>query len=118
VPEQERIADSPLYVGDMLLYPNLSAAVQRGVDKELAFYLTVYVPDPNTRRSATIDLLQNGKVLDTVPLELEQPDIERRIRQVGRVPVERLAAGSYQLRIAIRQGSTTISRTSQFRVTG
>jgi VWFA-related protein len=118
VPEQERIADSPLYVGDMLLYPNLSAAVQRGVDKELAFYLTVYVPDPNTRRSATIDLLQNGKVLDTVPLELEQPDTERRIRQVGRVPVERLAAGSYQLRIAIRQGSTTISRTSQFRVTG
>ena len=80
VPESERISDSPLYVGDTLLYPNLAASLKHAVDKELGFYLTVYVPDANAQQTATVDLIQNGAVLARLPLELEHPDAERRIR--------------------------------------
>jgi hypothetical protein len=55
-------------------------------------------------------------VLARLPLELEHPDAERRIRQVGRLPIDQLAAGSYELRVVVHQGSTTVSRTSQFRI--
>jgi VWFA-related protein len=116
VPESERISDSPLYVGDTLLYPNLAASLKHAVDKELGFYLTVYVPDANAQQTATVDLIQNGAVLARLPLELEHPDAERRIRQVGRLPIDQLAAGSYELRVVVHQGSTTVSRTSQFRI--
>jgi hypothetical protein len=116
VPAGERITDSPLYVGDTLLYPDLAASLKRSVDKELGFYLTVYVPDANAQQTATVDLIQNGAVLARLPLELEPPDAERRIRQVGRLPIDQLAAGSYELRVVVHQGDTTVSRTSQFRI--
>jgi VWFA-related protein len=118
VPEGERIPESPLYVDDMLLYPNLGTAMKQGIDKELAFYLTAYVPDPSVSSAATVELVQNGKVIARVPLELAKPDAERRIRQLGRVSIEQLAAGSYELRVGVRQGNTTVRRTAQFRVTG
>ena len=71
----------------------------------MGFYLTVYVPDANAQQTATVDLIQNGAVLARLPLELEHPDAERRIRQVGRLPIDQLAAGSYELRVVVHQGN-------------
>jgi hypothetical protein len=116
VPEAERISDSPLYVGDTLLYPNLGTSLVRGIDKELGFYFAVYLPASGPGPSATLDLLANGRELASVRLQLDEPNVQRRIQQVGRIPIEALAAGSYELRINVQQGNTRVAETAQFRI--
>ena len=45
-----------------------------------------------------------GKPLAQVPLPLDAPDASGRIQQVGRLPVDALAPGTYQLRAIVKQG--------------
>src|SRR5688500_15383333 len=117
VPESERITGSPLYVGDMLLYPNLGLPLKRG-EKELAFYFTAYVPAAGAGdAAASLELLQNAKPLAQVDLQVAAPDAQRRIQQVGRIPIEQLPAGTYELRVAVRQGTMSVSQAVPFRVT-
>jgi VWFA-related protein len=116
VPEGERIADSPLYVDDMLLYPNLGHSLKPGADKELGFYFTAYLPETTTRPVAALELLQNAKVLAQVPLELAAPTPQQTLTQVGRIPVDQLKPGTYELRVTLNQGKSIVSRTATFRV--
>lgn len=118
VPEADRLPGSPLYVGDMLVYPNLGTALKRGVDKELPFYFTAYLPKSGGSASATLELLHNARPLARVPLRLQEPDAERRIQQISRIPVEELEPGTYELRVTVRQGGRAVSHTAPFRVTG
>ena len=117
VPEAERISDSPLYMGDTLLYPNLGTPLAQG-EKELGFYFTAYLPPSGPDASAAMTLVKNGQVVASVPLPLEKPDAQRRIRQLGRIPTEQLAAGNYELRVSVQQGNTHVSETAPFRVAG
>lgn len=116
VPETERITDSPLYVGDMLLYPNLGHSLKHGEDKELGFYFTAYLPETRTPARAALELLQNAKPLAQVPLELAPPTPQQTVTQVGRIPVDQLAPGRYELRVTVTQGDTIVSRTATFRI--
>jgi hypothetical protein len=117
VPESEQITGSPLYVGDTLLYPNLGMPLQKGVDKELGFYFTVYLPPDGGDATAALELLQNAKPLAHVELQLAAPDAERRIQQVSRIPIDQLHAGTYELRIVVRHTQGYVSQTALFRVT-
>jgi hypothetical protein len=117
VPESNRIPDSPLYLGDTLLYPNLGTELRRGTDRELGFYFTAYVPDGSDAANAVLDLLQNGKLVAQVPLQLAPVDAQGRIQQVSRIPLDQLTAGAYELRIVVRAKGTAVSRTAQFRIT-
>jgi VWFA-related protein len=117
VPAADRLPGSPLYVGDTLVYPNLGAALKHGVDKELPFYFTAYLPRSGGDASATLELLHNARAVAKVPLELDTPDAERRIQQLSRIPVEQLEPGTYELRVTVRQGSSAVSHTATFRVT-
>jgi VWFA-related protein len=116
VPETERVATNPLYVGDTLLYPNLGAPLKRGLDKEVGFYFAAYVLASGGDAKAVLELLLNAKPLAQVPLDLAAPDAEHRIQQVSRIPIEQLAAGTYELRVTVHQGSTSASQTTSFRV--
>jgi VWFA-related protein len=116
VPASEKITGSPLYVGDTLLYPNLGVALKRGVDKELGFYFAAYLPDGDGEAKANLELLQNARPLARVDLELAAPDAERRIQQVSRIPIDQLTAGTYELRVIVRQGQTAVSQSTTFRV--
>jgi hypothetical protein len=116
VPETERVATNPLYVGDTLIYPNLGASLKRGLDKEVGFYFAAYVLASGGDAKAVLELLLNAKTLAQVPLDLAAPDAEHRIQQVSRIPIEQLAAGTYELRVTVHQGSTSASQTTSFRV--
>jgi hypothetical protein len=117
VPESEKITGSPLYVGDTLLYPNLGQPLKKGADKELGFYFAAYLAsDGGAAPSANLELLQNAQPLARVNLELAAPDAERRIQQVSRIPIEQLNAGTYELRVIVRQGSAAVSQSVPFRV--
>ena len=119
VPADQRPSDNPLFVGDMLLYPNLGAPLRRGTDRELAFFFTAYPGGGTaTELSGTIELLQDAKVVARAPMALETPDAQGRIQQVSRLPIAALEPGRYQLRVLVRQGSTTVAQATEFRIVG
>jgi VWFA-related protein len=115
VSESDGLAGNPLCVGDTLLYPNLGTPLRAGVDKELPFFFTVYL-GAGGKATASLEVLQNARPLATVPLELGEPDSSRRIQQVSRIPIDQLAAGTYELRVTVRQGTTGVTHTAPFRI--
>ena len=114
LPENERSSDNPFVVGEMLLYPNLGTPLSKAQATELAFFFTVY---PGTKApSANLELMQNGKMLAQLPLELNAADASGRIQQVGRFPLESLAPGTYDLRVVVSDGAAPQVRSVLVRI--
>ena len=89
---------SPLAVGKTLLYPNLGEPIVNSASRELPFYFTLY---GNTAgMTASAELLRDGQVLASAPIQLESSNGPR-VQHVGRFPVGKLPAGTYQLRIKV-----------------
>jgi VWFA-related protein len=119
VPEADRIAGSPLYVGDQLLYPSMGEPFSKTSSKELPFYFVAY-PEAGGgagETKATLELLSNGKQVAQAPLELTRADDKGRIAQLGRIPIDALQPGAYELRVTLRQGQHSASRALTFKVT-
>jgi VWFA-related protein len=116
VPETDRLPGSPLYVGDRLLYPNLGAPMSKGSRRELAFYFAAYTQTDGGAVTAKLELLSGGTPLAQVPLTLSEPDATGRIAQLGRLPLEPLAPGRYDLIVSVTQHGATASGRLTFRL--
>jgi hypothetical protein len=112
---KDRRTDNPLLVNDILVYPNLGEAVSRK-SKEVGFFVTVYPAAGGPAPQATLQLLGNGKPLAEQPLPLAAADAQGRIQQTGRLPIDQLAPGTYDLRVVVQQGSTRLSRSTLLRI--
>jgi len=117
VSEADRPADNPFLVGDLLLYPNLGTPLAKAQAKELAFFFTVY-PAGGTKPSAVLELMQNGKLLAQSPLPLDDADADGRIQQVGRLPLDALTPGTYDLRVVVTDGTSPQLRSVLVRIAG
>jgi hypothetical protein len=115
VPEKDRRKDNPFLVNDVIVYPSLGEPISKKM-KEVGFFFTVY-PAASGAPEAVLDLIQNGKSLGQLPLQLAAADRGGRIQQTGRVPIDQLAPGTYELRVVVKQGSTQIARTTLLRIT-
>jgi VWFA-related protein len=115
--EGDRPADNPFLVGDLLLYPNLGTPLPKSEAKELAFFFTIY-PGGAAKPTAVLELMQNGKLLAQSPLPLEAADASGRIQQVGRLPLETLAPGTYDLRVVVSDGAAPQMRSVLVRIAG
>ncbi len=115
VAEADRPADNPFLVGDLLLYPNLGTPLPKAQNKELAFFFTIY-PGAAAKPTAVLELMQNGKLLAQSPLPLEAADASGRIQQVGRLPLETLAPGTYDLRVVVTDGTAPQMRSVLVRI--
>jgi VWFA-related protein len=113
VPEGEP-RTGPLFVKDVLIYPNLGDEVSRAA-KELGFFFTVY-PAAGAAPQALLELIQNGKALAQVPLPLDAADPSGQIQQVGRLPIGEIPAGTYELRVIVKQGSEQVFRSAMLHV--
>ena len=107
---------NPLYVDDMLLYPNGGEPFSRAGHKELTFFYTVYPGATDGTLTANVELQHNGRVLAKMPVELNKIDAQGRIQQVGRLPLTPLAPGTYQLHVVVGDGGSTLERTAYFQV--
>jgi VWFA-related protein len=101
----------PLYVGNMLLYPNLGEAIQKSTDAELPFYFTLYGNVHDAK--ATAELLRNGLAIAQTPLQLPPPTGSR-VQEVARMPIGALPAGTYELRIRVTAGNQEVARSAFF----
>ena len=117
VDEKERRADNPLLVNDTVLFPNLGEPLSKAAAREVGFFFTIYPVPGGPAPDAAIELLQNGQFMARVPLSLSQPDAAGRIQQVGRLPLEPLAPGTYELRAIVQEGNAQMIRSTLLRVT-
>jgi VWFA-related protein len=115
VAENERQNDNPLFVNDVVLFPNLGEPVSKG-SKEVGFYFAIYPGAAKATPEAAIELLQNGVLLARVPMPQNAPDESQRIAQAGRLPLEQLTPGTYELRAVVKQGTEQVSRSTILRV--
>jgi VWFA-related protein len=99
----DRPADNPFLVGEQLLYPDLVGSLSKAQAKELAFFFTIYTGSGD-KPTAVLELMQNGKLLAQSPLPLEPADGAGRIQQVGRLPLDSIAPGTYDLRVIVNDG--------------
>jgi VWFA-related protein len=113
----DRDAQNPLYVGDLLLYPDIGLPVRRPDDKELAFFFTAY-GKPGEHANARLDLLSQGRVVSSVPLALEAFDEQGRLPRLQRITIEALPPGVYQLRVRVDDRTGSDSKTATFRMEG
>lgn len=107
---------NPLYVGELLFYPNAGEPVSRAGDRQVVFYYTVYPGAGFTSLEAEVELQRNGRVITRIPMTMGEPDGLGRVQQVGRLPLAPLTPGTYELRVHVRDGRTALTRSAFFSV--
>jgi hypothetical protein len=115
VPQAERDATNPLYFGDTLLYPNIGESLSKAATREVAFAFTV-VPGKAAVTGATMALVKSGQVMGQAPLTLDAAGADGVIRQIGRLPIDALDPGSYEIRVAVQAGSVAVNRSARVTV--
>lgn len=116
VPEEDRRSDNPLLVKDVVLRPNLGEPVSKSA-REAGFYFAVYPAPGGPGPESSIELLRNGALVARVPLPLAAADASGRIQQVGRLPLDQLSAGTYELRAVVKQGAQQVARSAMLGIT-
>lgn len=115
VPEKDRRKENPFLVNDVVIYPNLGEPISKKA-KEIGFFFTVYPARGAAAPQAILGLLSGGNPIAQLPLTLAAVDAQGRIQQAGRLPIDQLAPGTYELQVAVTQGSTLLNRTVTFRI--
>ena len=108
--------DGPLFVKNVLVYPNLGDEISKAAEKELGFFFTIYPGAAKAAPVAALELLQNGKLLAQLPLQLDAPDASGRIQELGRLPISELPAGTYELRGVAKQGAEQVYGSAMVRI--
>ena len=114
VPTADRTSALPFYYGDMLLYPNAGEPLRKGRDAELTFYFSYY--GSAAAPSATLDILHSGGSLASTPLELPRASPGERVQHLGKLPIDKFPAGTYELRLRLRAGNEEQLRTTFFTI--
>jgi VWFA-related protein len=111
VAANDRPVGNPLLVHDVLLHPNLGEPISKA-SKELSFYFAIYPVPKEAKPESAIELLQNGTPVAQIPMPVAETDAAGRVQQVGRLPLEQLQPGTYEMRAIVSQGSTRLARST------
>ena len=109
-------AGNPLFTGDLLLYPGGGEPFSRASDKQLTVFYTIYPGAGFAAPEVRLELQRNGHSLTTAPVTLGQRDAHGRIQQVSRIPLAPLTPGTYELRVHVKDGKTSLTRSAFFQV--
>ena len=109
-------ASNPFHVANMTVYPSLGEPTHKAL-KQVPFFFTAYTAAGTiTGPKLTIELQQQGRTLAQIPGELPAPDTMGRIQYVAGLPLEKIPAGAYELKITLSDGITTVARSVYFSV--
>jgi VWFA-related protein len=109
--------DSPFRIGEVLVYPNLNEPVSKAAAKQLGFYFNVYPGSAsNGPPKLTLEILQAGKSIARLPLQLGAPDETGRIQYASALPLETLGPGAYEMKITVANAYASVSRSTVFRL--
>ncbi|MCM3870059.1 MAG: hypothetical protein ND895_05110, partial [Pyrinomonadaceae bacterium] len=107
---------NPFHVANMMVNPYLGEPIPRSL-KQVPFFFTVYIPSgTSTKPKLTIELLREGRTLAQIPGELPDADALGRSQFVAALPLEKIPAGSYELKITVSAETTSVSRSRSFTI--
>ena len=92
---------APLYVGNRLVYPNAGEPIGRSTTRELPFYFVLY--GDTTAITVRAQLLRDGVQIADAPVDVPA-SAEPRVQYLGRLPIDALPSGTYELRIRVNDG--------------
>ena len=104
-----------LFVGDVVLYPNLGEKLQASSKLALTCFLSLSGLDgPDVK----MELLRGGETLAHGPLQLPTPDSSGRIRYVGELSIGAVGAapGDYVLRLTVTKNGRSVVREAAFTI--
>ncbi len=107
--------DNPLYMGDVLLYPNLGEPIHKSREKAASFFL-VATPGPGTAARGEIEVRQDDRTIANAPAPLPATGSSGRIEHVIQLPLQQLAPGRYVLRLTVTQGNAREVRDAAFTI--
>ena len=106
--------DSPFQLEGIMVYPNLGDPIKKSVQKQ-GFFFTVYpVKGKVDATKLNLELTSGGKSFANFPLKLTAPDATGRIQFASALPLESLTPGVYELKITVKDGTTTVTRSTSF----
>ena len=112
---QEENGDNPLYLSGSFMYPNLGEPLRKSVNPQLGFYFTVYSAGAQSAPTrANVEIVKEGQVLAKTAVVLSAPDSVGRIQHAAALPLERLAPGSYTLKVGVSSGLDSASQQAPF----
>jgi len=116
--ESEVGGDNPFYLGPTFMYPNLGEPISKSAAPAVGFFFTVYTGGAQAAPPrANLDLVHDGQVLVRLPLQLGAPDSLGRIQHAAALPLEKLAPGTYTLKVGVASGAQSARQQAQFVVT-
>jgi hypothetical protein len=115
-PEEQK-KEHPFHFGEVMVYPNLGEPVRKSAGAQLTFFFTVLPVKGSTEKlNMILEVLQNGRSLAQVPAELPAADESGRIKYASALPLDKFQPGSYELRLTVKDGKSSVSRVTQFKV--
>jgi VWFA-related protein len=113
----EQKKNHPLHFGEIVVYPNLGEPLRKSVTKQLAFFFTAWPAQGSTEKlKLTVEVIQNDRSLGQIPAELPAADEQGRVKYASALPLDNFPPGSYELRVTVKDGQSSLSRTAQFNV--
>ncbi len=110
-------AESPFQVGEIMLYPNLGEAFKKSTTKQIGFYFVVYpAKGEKAIPQFTLQVAQGNKMVADLQLKLPAADADGRIPFASALPIESLSPGIYELRIVIKDDTTSVTRSQTFTI--
>lgn len=98
-----------------MLYPNLGDAFKKSTTKQVGFHFVVYpAKGEKTIPQLTLQVLQGSKMPADLQLKLPAPDAQGRIQFASALPIDSLSPGTYELRITVKDGQTSVTRSQTF----
>jgi VWFA-related protein len=114
---EERKRAHPLHFGEVVVYPNLGEPLRKSVTKQLTFFFTAWPAKGSTQKlQMTVEVLQDNRSLAIVPGDLPEPDETGSIKYASAIPIIAFPPGNYELRVFLKDGQSSINRSSPFRI--
>ena len=109
-------APDPLRVGRVSIRPSVGPVTTAATSPELVYFVTVYPAADGGPPEVRLELRRGGEVKAFARPSLPPADADRRIPYVGRVPLERLPPGPYELVLSARQGASAVEERASFEI--
>jgi VWFA-related protein len=114
---EEQKKDHPLHFGEVLVYPNLGEPLRKSVVKQVTLFFTAWPAKGSTEKlKLTVEVLQNNRSLARIPGELPEADKTGAVKYASALPLAYFPPGSYELRVIVTDGQSSVSRATQFTV--
>lgn len=108
---------NPFYFPGGKVVPTLDTTLKGGAGNILPFYFAVY-PDPAIKDAPTLNMAfyKGGQYLGAASAPLPPAQKDGRIPYIADLPADKFTPGSYEIRLGIKQGSSSVEQSIDFQV--